>query len=356
MRKTSARGVLRQTPADAIAQTISVIVPVYNGALHLERCVGSITASRYPNYSCIVVNDSSTDESGIIATRLGVGVLNLAGGPFGPACARNRGANVAEGTILFFVDSDVAIAPGSLEQVAEIFRKHPDVDAIFGSYDADPAAPQFVSQYRNLLHHYVHQNGRTEASTFWAGCGAIRASVFRQLGGFDEKTFRHPSIEDIELGFRLRNSGHRVLLVPSLQGKHLKRWTFFSLIKNDITRRALPWSRLVIETRHIPNDLNLSWRQRWSALLAVVACISVAVSWFWPLLFSISIGCETAVLILNRDLYRFFARQRGVRFAAGCVPLHFAYYLTSAATYLFVSVTTKLRRARWVRKFGPENS
>ena len=57
-----------------------------------------------------------------------------------------------------------------------------------------------VSQYRNLLHHFVHQHGHAEASTFWAGCGAIRRAAFDAVGGFDAARFPRPSIEDIELG------------------------------------------------------------------------------------------------------------------------------------------------------------
>jgi GT2 family glycosyltransferase len=323
---------------------ITVIVPVYNGASYLHRCLESITTSTYGSYSCIVVNDGSTDESAIIAAQFHTRVLQLAEGPFGPAYARNRGAAAARGSILFFVDCDVALAPGSLEQVAEIFRRDPGIDAIFGSYDAAPEAPEFISQYRNLLHHFVHQNGRIDASTFWAGCGAIRTDVFRQIGGFDEKTFPRPSIEDIELGYRLRRAEHRILLIRSLQGKHLKRWSFCSLIRNDIARRALPWSRLVIETEHMPNDLNLSRRQRFSAVLVLLAAACIALSCLRPVLLPVAGASELTVIILNRDLYGFFARQRGIRFAVGCVLLHFVYYLSSALSYLFVWTALKLRR------------
>ena len=119
-----------------------------------------------------------------------------------------------------------------------------------------------ISQYRNLLHHFVHQNGNREASTFWAGCGAIRRSVFEKIGGFDEKRFRRPSIEDIELGYRLRQSGYRILLDKRLQGTHLKGWNLYSLIRTDISCRAMPWSRLILETKKLPDDLNLKLGQR----------------------------------------------------------------------------------------------
>lgn len=79
------------------------------------------------------------------------------------------------------------------------------VDALIGSYDDDPKSPDFISQYRNLMHCSVHQTGRSEASTFWSGCGAIRREVFLESGGFDE-TYVRPAIEDIELGYRLTRS------------------------------------------------------------------------------------------------------------------------------------------------------
>src|SRR5947207_1321887 len=82
--------------------------------------------------------------------------------------------------------------------------------ALIGSYDESPLSAGFVSQYRNLLHCYTHQNGRREASTFWAGCGAMRRDRFVHHAGFDER-YRYPSIEDIELGVRLRQAGERIL-------------------------------------------------------------------------------------------------------------------------------------------------
>jgi GT2 family glycosyltransferase len=128
---------------------------------------------------------------------------------------------------------------------------------VFGSYDDQPRDKGLVSQYRNLLHHYVHQTANCDASTFWAGCGAVRRSVFTEVGGFHENFRPICSIDDIELGYRLRRAGHRILLDKDLQGTHLKRWTLWSVISTDITHRAIPWARLVIESKNAPNDLNL---------------------------------------------------------------------------------------------------
>jgi glycosyltransferase involved in cell wall biosynthesis len=333
-------------PLESSVPTVSVIIPVFNGARSLKQCLEAVLASDCPSYECIVVDDGSTDASRELASQFPgrVQVMHLADGPFGPAYARNRGAAVALGTILFFVDADVALAPGALERVANAFRDQPGLAAVFGSYDARPSDRRVISQYRNLLHHFVHQSGKSDASTFWAGCGAIRHSVFTQMGGFDEQRFSYPSIEDIELGYRLRRFGYRILLDKGLQGTHLKRWSLYSLIHTDVTCRAIPWSRLILETKNIPDDLNLKVGQRVSFILAALACVFVALALARSEFLLLSLLAFIGLVLLNRKLYAFFLRQQGIFFAAACLPLHFLYYLYSGLSYLYVWADFQLRR------------
>jgi len=322
---------------------LSIIIPVHNGAAFLRACLDAIFASEYASYECIVVNDGSTDGSAAIAREFAARVLDLPEGPRGPAYARNRGAQAAHGAILMFVDADVVLAAGALERVANAFRERSGVAALFGSYDAQPAAPGAISQYRNLLHHFVHQNGNPEASTFWAGCGAIRRSVFAANRGFDEVQFLRPSIEDIELGYRLRAAGYRIRLDKGLQGTHLKQWNLYSLIYTDVVCRALPWSRLIIETKNLPDDLNLKMNQRASFILAALACVFLLLSVIYPPSIVLSAAALLGVVALNRKLYRFFYRSRGARFAAACIALQVLYYLYSGLSYLYAWVEFQLR-------------
>ena len=146
---------------------------------------------------------------------------------------------------MFFVDADVALHPDALRRAVDAFQADPALEACFGSYDDQPASPNFLSQYKNLLHHYVHQHAHGQASTFWTGCGAMRLSTFRALGGFDEQTYRQPSIEDIDLGYRLRRRGGEILLLKQMQCCHLKRWTALSLLRSDVFERGIPWTVLL---------------------------------------------------------------------------------------------------------------
>ncbi len=319
---------MRASPADP---TISVIVPVHNGGVNFDRCLSSLAEALLPPKEIIVVADGDTDGSFRVAEAMGAQVLrtSIRGGP---ARARNLGACTAQGDILFFIDADVAIPPDAMGQITTVFRHEPGLAAVFGSYDAEPAATNFLSQYKNLLHHYIHQTACAEASTFWGACGAIRRDIFFALGGFDER-YRQPSVEDIELGYRLHQAGHKIRLYKALQVKHLKRWDVASLLNSDFFYRALPWTELILRHRRFINDLNLRDSSRVSVMVAYGLVGAFIAAWWWPGLLAVAAGLALALLALNAPLYRFFQRKRGVRFALQSIPWHLLYYLYSGAAF-----------------------
>jgi GT2 family glycosyltransferase len=258
-------------------------------------------------------------------------VIEIAGAR-GPAAARNAGARTASGELLLFLDADVVAPADIVGRVASRFGEDPGLDALIGSYDDAPADPEFLSQYRNLLHHYVHQTSSRGASTFWGACGAIRREVFLASGGFDE-AYRVPSIEDIELGCRLRERGHKILLDASLQVKHLKRWRAFELVETDFRRRALPWTRLILRQRTLPDDLNLRRAARLTTAALFSALLAAAASAWRPALAPVVIALLAAALALNAGFYRFLAAKRGAAFALRAVPWHWLYFLYSGAAF-----------------------
>ena len=189
-----------------------------------------------------------------------------------------------------------------------------------------------VSRYRNLLHHFTHQHGNRDAQTFWAACGICDSEVFRNAGGFDIR-YRLPSIEDIELGYRLRRAGHCIALDPSWQIKHLKKWTWRDLVFTDIGRRAIPWTLLLLREGRLDNDLNIDTRSRWSAFLVLAIIASIAAGIFFPWALALAGICISALIFLNRSFYSFLARKEGVAFAIAAVPLHFFYFLAATFGY-----------------------
>jgi glycosyltransferase involved in cell wall biosynthesis len=322
--------------------TISIIVPVFNGGDDLRTCLQSIAACRPPATEVIVVDDGSRDDSAAVADAMQTRCLRLST-QRGPAFARNRGAEVATGEILFFVDADVALAANAVGEVQAEFSRRPHLAALFGSYDDEPAAANLLSQYKNLLHHHVHQTSAEEAWTFWAGCGAVRRAAFVAVGGFDE-SYARPSIEDIELGARLRHGGYEIGLHKALQGKHLKRWGVVSLLRTDIQCRALPWAKLLLRQGELTNDLNLRWSSRLSSLAVFLLCAAAVGALWRPLLWLVAAVLAATLLVLNLPLYRFFCRKRGIWFALACIPWHWLYYLYSGAAFAVVYARHRIAR------------
>jgi glycosyltransferase involved in cell wall biosynthesis len=312
---------------------ISVIIPVYNGEKFLAGCLDALASTSYRQYELIVVDDCSTDRSAEISRQKGAVVLKMSR-QSGPGGARNLGATQARGEVLFFVDADVVVKGDTLERVAADFMDHPEVAAVFGSYDDEPAETNFISQYKNLFHRFVHQQGRSEAETFWAGCGAVRRDVFLAVNGFDAERYPRPAIEDIELGYRMRSKGHRILLDKQLQAKHLKRWTLKSMLHADIFCRAVPWSMLIFESKGMVNDLNLQTTDRVSAGLLALSLLILPFSILKPQLLLLMVVLLALIPILNHKLYRFFIERKGVAFAILAFPLHLLYYFYSAATFV----------------------
>ncbi len=239
--------------------------------------------------------------------------------------ARNAAAAEALGDILVFVDSDVVVAPDTLSKIKRHFEGDATLAAVFGAYDNAPACPHFVSQFRNLLHSFMHQSSRPEAHTFWTGCGAVRTAVFREVGGF---SLDRSHLRDIEFGVRLARAGHKIRLDPGIQVKHWKRWTFAAMVRTDIFHRGANWTEILLRERSIPDDLNLRISER----------LSVASIFLWPASVGFALLAPGAsrwlglipvagYLWLNAPFFAFLARNKGTGFAFRAMPMRAVYHL-----------------------------
>ena len=312
---------------------LSVIVPVRDGGEAFARCLSALGRSRGTDVELIVVDDGSLDDSAARALAAGARLLRTTGA-LGPGAARNLGARSARGEWLLFVDADCEAGPETLAVAAGGARSG-YADAIFGSYDDAPAASGLVARYKNLYHHYVHQSAGSTARSFWAGCGAVRRDAFLAVGGFDAHRYPRPSIEDIELGYRLTDAGYRIRFQPDLTVKHLKAWTLAALVRSDILDRGVPWTELLLSRGRIPDELNVRRRERVSVAAAWLLIAALAASPWRPVAL-IPAGVAAAWLaVSHRDLYRFLARRGGLLFALAAVPLHWLYLAYCGVAFLW---------------------
>jgi GT2 family glycosyltransferase len=349
--------------------------------MFLRASLASLCNASIHDYEVVVVDDASTDASVEIAGELATRVIRVPNRG-GPAKARNLGAIAARGEFLVFFDADVRVHPATVDRLVNVLLEEASVAAVFGSYDDQPACAGLVSQFRNLLHHDIHQSSHQEAASFWAGCGAIRRDSFLRLGGFDE-SYRRPNIEDIDLGRRLHAAGERILLIKDALVTHLKPWTLSSMIRCDFASRGIPWTRLLLQQRFLPNDLNLKYVHRASVggvLLFVAALLAAGSSamWLWlamamvvgillsadawtarggtPGLFAAAltslcgiagfraahVGGATqfglvllaATIAVNLPFYGRLRRVRGAAFAILAIPLHLVHYGVCGAAFL----------------------
>lgn len=321
---------------------LSIVIPVYNGGENFRRCLSSLKEFASEEVEVTVVADGDTDNSRNLVTEFGYQLL-VNDTSKGPAYARNRGAKQAKGKLVFFMDADVTINEHTIPRIISFFNDNPKIDAVIGSYDDTPFAPNFLSQYKNLFHHYTHQKSSQTASTFWGACGIVRKDVFLKVGGFDE-SYRLPSVEDIELGYRLQQAGYSIALCKDIQIKHLKEWRTVSLLKAEIFQRAIPWTVLLLKYKQIINDLNLGLSSRLSVILVYLLLFSTLLMWLWPPSIFVTVLSLLLLLIINFDVYYFFLKKKNVFFSLLVIPWHLLYYLYGGFGFAFGWVLYQWRK------------
>lgn len=310
----------------------TVIVPFHRQLEQLRASLSAIRAS-LPAAELIVSADGAVEDCHAVAVQHAARVVVVPNGPGGPAVARNYAAGSASGEILLFVDTDVVPAAEALPGMCAVLRDQPQLAAVFGAYDHTPPAANFMSQFKNLSHTYVHERGNPDASTFWAGLGAVRTAAFRAVGGFDER-FARPSVEDIELGYRLRAAGFAIRLDPAFRGTHLKRWSFTGCIRTDLVARGIPWTQLIHRFGALANDLNTSLSLRASVAVAYGILIALLLTPFVPVAAAAALVLLGVLVGLNANYYRWLAAHRGWLFALRVVPVHLVHHLCNGLSFL----------------------
>ena len=214
---------------------ISVVIPVKNAGAVFDECLCAIRTNHGTMYEIIVVDDCSTDNTAEIARKHSGHIINLPQ-TTGPANARNTGARATQGDILFFIDSDIILAPDTLHKLKQIFQ-NPNIIAITGVQSESIRYKNFFSQYKNLWMRYSYMRLPETVALFYTSCAAIRRKIFLKSGGFDPRYYR-PSVEDTDFGQKLEMMGYTVHLRTDIEAEHVKHYSFLEIIKTDFYRSA----------------------------------------------------------------------------------------------------------------------
>jgi len=307
---------------------ISVIIPAHNSESTIDIAISAALRQKCRSeLEVIVVDDASADGTRGVAGKFPVRLIALPKNA-GAGAARNRGASSASGELLVFVDSDVYLESGALTRVEEFFEGHPQFSALVGNYTAFPTERGACPVYHNFFTRYHHQLSDQEIEWFWGALSAIKKDVFDKLSGFSEQ-YPGASAEDIELGYRLAESGYSIAFVPSLRGAHARKFSFGAMLYNDYHKAVLGlklyWLRKS-GPRHkhgFANPVNginvMIAAMSWPAIIgSVVSC--------WFLLFLLA-----AFLAVNYKFYRHIHSRAGWLYLITSVPLHWLCFNAIAA-------------------------
>lgn len=174
-------------------QLISIIVPVYNVEEYLKQCLDSILEQTFSNYEVILVNDGSTDSSGLICQEYAdkdarIRYFEKENG--GLSDARNYGIEQTQGEYLTFVDSDDWVTETYIEELysklqyynADIsicnYFRFQDSNVTFYKHVFEPYEKEYDSKY--LLEHYFEiEDGDFFLTTAWGKL--YKKSLFEEL-------------------------------------------------------------------------------------------------------------------------------------------------------------------------------
>jgi lipopolysaccharide/colanic/teichoic acid biosynthesis glycosyltransferase/glycosyltransferase involved in cell wall biosynthesis len=197
---------------------ISVVIPAQNAARTIADCLTALQQQTVTadSYEVIVVDDGSTDETAVIATRYGAAVIRH---PHrrGAAAARNSGIQAAQGEIICFTDADCRPDPDWIAQISQPLCQQPDIIGSKGIYGSRQR--QLVARFVQLEYEdkYDLLHGQKTIDFIDTYSAAYRREVLLANNGFDENVFY---VEDQELSFRLAARGYKMVFQPEARVYH----------------------------------------------------------------------------------------------------------------------------------------
>ena len=206
---------------------VSVIIPSHNSQKNLSRCLSSIKGQG-SDVEVIVVDSSAHEKVRKICEQYPFVHFKKLGNKTNPGITRNRGAEVAKGKVLLFVDSDLLIAPNT---ILEVKRAHENGILVIGGAielekKVDCNFASYVEHY--FFNHNIHRNQpRGIRKNLSSALLAVDTSLFRRYQGFRDI----PRMQDTEFTERLANAGEELIFVPEVTGRQIQDSSLKSVLR-----------------------------------------------------------------------------------------------------------------------------
>lgn len=255
---------------------VSVVIPCHNSAKTITLSVLSALHQTYPSVEVIVVDDASTDDTPEIVRKLDCTLIELTEN-VGAGPARNRGIAASRGDILFFLDSDVALAPEAVANAVQIFEENPSYGAVWGVYGDRPLVDDGVVEWVQVLYgHYRATRKLGAARTGHFASGAIPRAVIDKIGAFDERLLGQYANEDHEFSLRIAEH-YPVIRTLSVVGYHDDDDQLSSILRK-LYRRSGSLVPLVLKQRELKPEREATHRP---AEVAAAALTTASLPWCW---------------------------------------------------------------------------
>jgi glycosyltransferase involved in cell wall biosynthesis len=208
---------------------ISVVIPSYNSQAQLPDTLAALRAQKTDvAYEVVVVDCSEGDAVESLCRSDPKVVFHKENKRFNPGEGRNIGARIARGQLLVFVDSDVVLEPGALE---EAYRFYQEGKKIFGgALELNVGKGSSVSSYFEhffFLHEYQRGRKVQRRSNLSSALLAFERETFLRVGGFKDI----PRMQDTELTERLVREGFELYFNPHVVGLHTQEAPFHKVLR-----------------------------------------------------------------------------------------------------------------------------
>lgn len=298
---------------------ISIVIPTYNAERFMPDLLGSIFRNKVDDMEVIIVDDCSKDDTVKIAKNYPVRVIELAKNG-GPAEARNIGVEAAKGDIIFFLDADVIVMDGTIQEVKDYFDRNPSANCVIGVCDTEPLNKGFVPTYMAMFE-YIHLIGTPEnkVSVFAPRCGAIKKDFFQKIGAYNE-SYKGADVEDFELARRI-NKIDCIILNQRIMVKH--QFANFKQAVRNYFKRAVMWVHLFFKEKKLDNAGPTAPSNGIAAICAFLSFMSI---FFMPFIDIVKYAFSVLLIIFlfaNMKWWNFMRREAGLLFSIKALFLNY---------------------------------
>ncbi len=292
---------------------ISIVIANYNMASTIGKCLEAVFSSKYENFEVVVVDDNSEDNSVEIIKQFPCKLIRL-DKHVGASKVRNIGASDSNGDIIFFTDADCLLKENTLSIINKTLAEISANVVLGGTYTKIPADKGFFSLFQSVFINYSETKKVKDPDYIATHAMVINARTFRKSNGFSESCL--PILEDVEFSHRLRKTGHRLVINPLIEVRHIFNFSLSGSMRNAI-KKSMYWTIYSLKNKDLLVDSGTASAELKVNIVSYFLCLLLLSLWLilqklaflypLPLIFVFN-G------FVSRGLFRAFYETKGLLF------------------------------------------